>query len=130
MPTWRVLDKPVICCHCGEPFGAAEEILQVNDSEARHTWQCPVWAPSGPVSDGSLRCPHLHRDMPCQKRIPAGWHQNEGHPGGHWFEPDDLAQARSAGLLHTDARAMLALEPYDEHLAADCPNPTPCPGAN
>lgn len=129
MPVLRVLPKPLTCAHCGEPFAEDEDVRWLNEEEARHTWDCPQWKPSGPISDGTLRCPQRHGDLPCQKHIPAGWHENEGHSGGHWFAPDERTEAFAAGELHVDARAMLALEPFDEHRAADCPDPATCPGA-
>ncbi|WP_155855392.1 hypothetical protein [Actinotalea ferrariae] len=102
----------------------------MSEDEARHVWDCPPWKPSGPVSDGTLRCPTRRGDLPCQKRIPAGWHENEGHAGGHWFEPDDAFEARSSGRVHVDAAALLSMRPYAEHLATDCPGPGACSSAD
>lgn len=121
-----VLDKPMTCCHCGEPLLADEAVRWLNDEEAQHVRQCPQWEPAGPISDGTLRCPRSHNNVPCQKLIPAGWHENQGHSGGHWFEPDEHAHARLSGRMHTDATAMLSLRPFDEHPADNCPDPKTC----
>jgi hypothetical protein len=126
MPQLRVLPKPLTCCHCGEPFADTDTVVWLNDDEGRHDWDCPAWEPRGPVSDGTLRCPERRDSGPCQKTIPAGWHENEGHPGGHWFEPDEHATARRAGLLHTDHLAALSLLTFEEHHAGDCPGPGSC----
>lgn len=127
MPVLRVLPKQARCYHCDEPLLETDDILETAHGEQRHARDCPAWVPRGPVSDGSLRCPVTHDGVPCQRRIPQGWHENEGHGGGHWFEPDAHAAAQAAGQLHVDAAAALALQPFAEHPAPDCPTPGNCP---
>lgn len=129
MPQMRTVPKPLTCCWCGEPFEVDDDVRWLTDDQARHVRDCPEWKPSGPVSDGTLRCPKRSGDLPCQKRIPTGWHENEGHAGGHWFEPDDSFEARRTGQVHVDAGALLAMLPYDEHPASNCPGPDSCPTA-
>lgn len=127
MPQLRVLDKPLTCSHCGDPLLPGEGTTWLNEEEARHTRQCPPWRPAGPLSDGTLRCPHRREHLPCQRHIPAGWHENEGHAGGHWFAPDN--HSPTGEPEHADASSMLALRPYDSHDPFDCTDPATCPNA-
>src|SRR4051812_18140031 len=102
-----VLPKPLRCVHCGQPILVTEEHRVLNEyGEVRHVRECERWKPSGPVSDGTLPCPESHNGIPCQKRLPEGWHENEGHSGGHWFQSNELAEAMRTGTY--DARAALA----------------------
>ncbi len=124
-----VLPRPLRCCHCAEPILLDEAYVDGNPAhpeleEMRHVRDCERRVPRGPISDGTLPCPVTHEGIPCTKQIPKGWHENEGHSGGHWFQQHVLAEAMRSG--HYDAVAALSGEPFTIHAPADCPGPT-CP---
>lgn len=119
--------KVAKCVHCAEPILLDDPVIELAYDELRHANPCEQWRPRGPVSDGTLRCPESHNGQPCQKKIPEGWHENEGHPGGHWFQ--DAASYALLDRGHYDARALVAGEDAAIHAPEDCPAAPgePCP---
>ncbi|GAB3251794.1 hypothetical protein [Kineosporia babensis] len=124
--TLMILPRPLKCCHCGDPILLVEGHHEVGSlGEVRHDRDCAGWKPCGPVSDGTMRCPESRDGLPCQKKIPNGWHENEGHAGGHWFESDESAATRATD--HIDYAVMLqGGEGLDRHSPADCPGLSEC----
>lgn len=84
------------------------------------------WAPADrTLSDGTLRCAvRTEAGVPCQKRIPAGWHGYEGHAGGHSYADDETWNRLHA--WHYDAGSLLAGQPTAAHAPQDCPDPDDC----
>ncbi len=66
---------------------------------------CPVRSPFG--------------DNPCIRKIPAGWHVYEGHPGGHMWMTERARRIMHGG--HFDAAAALNGGNFDGHLPEECP---------
>lgn len=124
-----VVPKPLRCVNCAEPILLGEATVKIDNDydEYRHARECETWEPRGPVSAGTLACPESRNGQPCQKTIPSGWRENEGHPGGHWFQ--DPASYDLLGRGHYDARALLAGEDAEIHAPEDCPAGPgePCP---
>lgn len=121
-----VVPKPLRCVNCAEPILIDEEMVEVDNDldEYRHVRECEAWEPRGPVSDGTLPCPVRHNDVPCTKTIPSGWHENEGHPGGHWFQrPED---AERMATEHYDVFAAISGRPFEMHRPEDCPGRPAC----
>lgn len=113
--TWRGLRNPLFtqCPNCG-----GSNVKRVDREQGM------AWRPRGPVSDGTLPCPETRGDLACTKTIPKGWHENEGHGGGHWFQrPDDRDRLLTH---HYDATAAISGLPFETHAPEDCPGRPAC----
>jgi hypothetical protein len=121
-----VIPKPARCAHCGEPLLLTDPVIEIDNGlgELRHAEPCEEWRPRGPVSDGTLPCPESRHGVPCLKTIPEGWHENEGHPGGHWFQPE--ADAERMRTEHYDTTAAVSGLPFEPHRPGDCPGRPAC----
>lgn len=73
------------------------------------------------VSDGTMPCPvpSPYSSHPCIKKIPRGWAENEGHPGGHWWQAPEITAAEARGV-HYDAGQLLSGQPTPWHEPEDC----------
>lgn len=73
------------------------------------------------VSDGTMPCPVPSPDSghPCVKKIPAGWTDEEGHGGGHFWQDPAVAELEARGV-HRDPAMLLSGQPTPWHEPEDC----------